>query len=252
MNKGEIDIELIEKYLDQELSEVEQSEFESKLQTEKGFQEDFDQVKLLIEGIRYSGSKSSIRSKIEHLEATLPDIELGAHNRFQMTRSQLLKYAATFTLILASAWLFREVLLKPDYEEIFAANFEPYLNTGSGIVRGAGEAMSPEQRAYASYDSDSFAQAVQQFEALLSEKDDAAMRLYLGNALLAMGEVESAKQQFRILLENNAGLIIQAKWYLSLCYLKNGELDQAQEILQELSNNGKSYRKRATKILEDL
>ena len=79
MNKGEIDIELIEKYLDQELSEVEQSEFESKLQTEKGFQEDFDQVKLLIEGIRYSGSKSSIRSKIEHLEATLPDIELGSH-----------------------------------------------------------------------------------------------------------------------------------------------------------------------------
>ena len=102
------------------------------------------------------------------------------------------------------------------------------------------------------YDSDSFAQAVQQFEALLSGKDDAAMRLYLGNALLAMGEIESAKQQFRILLENNAGLIIQAKWYLSLCYLKNGELDQAQEILQELSNNGKSYRKRATKILEDL
>lgn len=252
MNKGEIDIELIEKYMDQELSEAEQSEFDSRLQTEKEFQKDFERIKLLIEGIRYSGSKSSIRSKIEHLEATLPDIEIGSPDRSQISRGQLLKYAASFALILVSAWLFRDLILKPDYEEIYTANFEPYLNTGSGVVRGSGETRSPEQLAYAAYDADNFSEAVQQFNALLSKKDDAAMRLYLGNALLAMGEVESAKQQFLTLLDNEAGLIVQAKWYLSLCYLKNGERDQAKEILLDLSQSGKSYRNRAIKILEDL
>ena len=39
MNKEEIDIELIEKYLDRELSEVEQSDFEAKLQSDRGFQD---------------------------------------------------------------------------------------------------------------------------------------------------------------------------------------------------------------------
>ncbi len=252
MNKGKIDIELIEKYLDQELSKEEQSEFESKLQAEKSFREDFEKFKLLIEGIRYSGAKSSIRSKIEHLEASLPDIEITPHNRFQIARAPFFKYAASFTLILVSVWLFRDLSLKPDHEEIFAVNFEPYLNTGNGSLRGHSEARSPEQLAYAAYDSDNFVQAAPQFETLLAENDDAAMRLYLGNALLALGKIELAKEQFNMLLENEAGLIIQAKWYLSLCYLRNGELDQAKEILVELSQNGKSYRSKAVNILEQL
>ena len=252
MNKEEIDIELIEKYLEHRLSKEQELEFQARLQTEKAFHEHVEKIKLLIEGIRYSGSKSSIRSKIEQLASTLPDIELGQKRQFKLTRTQFLKYAASFALILAFAWLSRDVLLKPDHEEIFSANFEPYLNTGNGMVRGSVADRSPEQLAYAAYDSENFADAVKQFDALLAKNDDAAMRLYLGNSLLALGEVESAKQQFLTLLQNDAGLIIQAKWYLSLCYLKNGEIDQAQEILQELSQNGKSYRKMASKILKDL
>ena len=43
---------------------------------------------------------------------------------------------------------------------------------------------------------------------------------------------------------------MQAKWYLSLCYLKSGETEKAQAILKELGATEISYATKARELLE--
>ena len=62
------------------------------------------------------------------------------------------------------------------------------------------------------------------------------MLLLLGNANLMLGNIEEAQNNFLTLIKNFDELDGQAKWYLGLSYLKQGQKEKAKLILQELGN----------------
>jgi len=63
MNNEERNIELIERYLEGELSPGELGEFEQRLKNEPGLDEEIEVFKILTNGIRYSGGISWRNSK---------------------------------------------------------------------------------------------------------------------------------------------------------------------------------------------
>ena len=254
MNNEERDIELIERYLEGGLSPGELGEFEQRLKNEPGLDEEVEVVKILMNGIRYSGQKSSMKHKLEKLEASLPDIQSEGEEVkvIPMWRNRMVKsIAATFLILAVSTYLVMDVFSPADHEELFAQNFQPYLNVGNATVRGLEEFQNEEQQAYAAYDSEHYEAAIMGFEKVLQE-DDAAMLLYLGNAYLAIGNTGKAEEQFKQLINKDAGLVTQAKWYLSLTYLKAGNAQQAKVILEELDQGDTSYSERAKNVLKDL
>jgi Tfp pilus assembly protein FimV len=74
--------------------------------------------------------------------------------------------------------------------------------------------------------------------------------MLLGNANLMVGRVEEAKQNFITLNDKFDSLDLQAKWYLSLCYLRTGDVEQARKILRELGETDISYASKARELLE--
>ena len=76
------------------------------------------------------------------------------------------------------------------------------------------------------------------------------MLLLLGNSNLILGNLEEAKANFITLNQDFDDLDMQAKWYLSLCYLKSGETEKAQTILKELGATEISYATKARELLE--
>jgi len=160
--------------------------------------------------------------------------------------------AAAFLILVVSTYLVTDIFSPADHEQLFAQNFQPYLNVGNATTRGLGEFQNEEQQAYAAYDSEHYEAAIIGFEKVLQEKDDAAMLLYLGNAYLAIGNTGKAEEQFKQLINKDAGLVTQARWYLGLTYLKAGDVAQARVVLEELEQGETSYSERAEQVLKDL
>jgi len=264
MNIEERNIELIERYLEGELSPGELGEFEQRLKNEPGLDEEIEVFKILTNGIRYSGQKSSMRDKLEKLEASLPDVpsedvqsEEEEAKVVPMWRNRMVaSIAATFLILAVSTYLVMDVFSPADHEELFAQHFQPYPIMDGSLTRTQPESLSEKQLAYVAYEAENFKLAIKRLEALLAQGENAALMFYLGNAYLASGDAEQAIVHFDQVLESDSNLLIpRAKYYLSLCYLKMGNIDKSKEILEDLKTSGqsfKTYSEKAEEILREL
>jgi Tfp pilus assembly protein PilF len=118
-------------------------------------------------------------------------------------------------------------------------------------VRGNDNAsLSPRTEAFQAYEQRDYARAVVLFNELRVTKEEAGVLLLLGNANLILGDIEAAKENFTTLNKEFDELDMQAKWYLSLCFLKSGDMKQAKAILKELGDTEISYATRARELLK--
>jgi hypothetical protein len=67
-----------------------------------------------------------------------------------------------------------------------------------------------------------------------------------------LNNIEKAKDNFITLSQDYDDLDLQAKWYLSLCYLKNNETEKAKEILEELGETDITYAIKARELLKEV
>jgi len=68
-------LEMMEKYLGNSLDQEEVAEFHKRLKSDPGFRHLFNEMDLIIDGIQYSASKTTLDEKFARLEATLDDKE---------------------------------------------------------------------------------------------------------------------------------------------------------------------------------
>ena len=74
----------------------------------------------------------------------------------------------------------------------------------------------------------------------------------LGNTNLMLGQVTEAKENFVTLINDFDDMDLQAKWYLSLCYLKSDDRENARKMLRELGQTEISYASKAKELLEKI
>ena len=103
------------------------------------------------------------------------------------------------------------------------------------------------------YDNGLYAEAASIFDDItVNDENKFQVWLYGGNAYLNVGQIEKSKKMFINVIEENAGFVSQAKWYLSLCYVKNGEIEKAIPILEEIKETGRDKSEEAAEILSKL
>jgi thioredoxin-like negative regulator of GroEL len=105
--------------------------------------------------------------------------------------------------------------------------------------------------AYEFYDNGNYRLAAQLFEQIAKEKDDAAAQLCLGNSYLKLNDFANAEKTFTNVVAKHAELFTQAKWYLTLTYLKENKMERAKAILWEISKSS-TYGEKAQKLLKEL
>lgn len=248
MNYDQHDIELIQRYLDREMTDEEKKELEFRLKEDQGLQSLYREQKELIEGIRYhhlTGKLDQLRS----LEAALPPVQYNGTSFLLSRYGKALAVAAALALVTISYLLINR---PEDPADLYTAYFEPYPNVFEPTQRAAEESSDIRTTAFHEYDRGHFAEAAVLFEKLLSDKKEPEILLLLGNANLMINQDEAAKNNFLTLIRDFDQLDEQAKWFLSLCYLKQGDVQKAKTIWEELGDPKITYSEKARKLLHQV
>lgn len=244
------DIELVERYFDNTLTELETAQLKQRLQTDAELSRIFEQEKLLINTIRFNAAENDLKF-LKHLENSLSQ----PGRRFLPKQWYYYAAAACIALFVLAGIFMPASQQTP--QELYASYFEPYPNIFEPTLRGSSalvprHAANKRAEAFQAYDEHSYEKAADLFTELLTEKREAGILLLLGNSNLALNKTEAAKNNFNDLITNFDELDIQAKWFLSLCYLKEGETEQARRLLKELEETEISYAKKASKLLKEV
>ena len=245
MNHTETDIALVEKYFDAELSNSEMSQVAMRIENDENFKTLFEQEKALVGAIRHHGVLENLQY-LKTVEAGLQD------SRQLRSNSPVKKWyyyaaAATVGIVILGKILLTSFSETPD--QLFEAYFTPYPNMFEPTVRGTGTS-SKRTEAFQAYEQGDYQKAAVLFNDLLKTNKEPGMLLLLGNANLIVGNIDEAKENFTTLNRDFDELDMQSKWFLSLCYLKSGDVERARKMLKELGETEISYATKAKELLE--
>jgi tetratricopeptide (TPR) repeat protein len=243
------DIEWIEHYLSPGITPEEKQQMEKRMDAEPELKLKYQKHKQLIAGIRYAHLQDKIK-QLRTLESTLPPIEKKAGKEIFANFWKPLAAAAALAVVITSYVLINQ---PPKPEELYAQYFQPYPNVFEPTLRGAeDEVLSSRTLGFRAYDQGDYSKAAALFKESLIEKEDPGILLLLGNANLVLGNVEEAQNNFLTLIKDFDDLDAQAKLYLGLSYLKQGDSKKAKLILQELGDPAATYSKKAKELLNNL
>ncbi len=244
------DIEWIERYLDRSMTAEEKLAMEKRLSAEPDLKSKVQEHHQLIQGIRYSHLQNKLE-QLRVLEGSLPNAfseKKSGLQRWMEVSWKPLAAAAVFLLVAVSYIFYNQ---QPNPEDIYASYFETYPNVFEPTVRGNSR-EDQRTEAFSAYDQGDYEKAAAGFNALLKEKSEPGILLLLGNANLMLGKVEEAQNNFLTLIKDFDELDGQAKWYLGLSYLKQGQKEKARLILQELGDPEATYSKKANRLLKEV
>jgi TolA-binding protein len=246
MKSTDYDITLMEKYFDSNLSAEEMEMFSSRLQNDAVFKSLVEREKIIIGAIRNQG----LVDNLNYLKSIEEKIQ-GNHAQASFTRVKTWYYYAAAAVVML---LIAVKVLLPSHantDELFAAYFTPYPNAFEPITRGS-DIATKRAEAFQAYEQKKYQEAAVLFKALVAEKKEPETLFLLGNTNLMLGEVAEATGNFTTLINDFDDLDLQAKWFLSLCYLKSGDRDNARNILKELGETENSYASKAKELLEKI
>jgi tetratricopeptide (TPR) repeat protein len=238
-------IELIERYFDDEMTEAEKAMFHQQLRSDVALKHLYDRENLLINTVRFDAAKNHL-DFLKELEKALPEVTL------EEERSRMPYYAVAASvviLILAGVYFFSTS--DPNPTELYAEYFTPYPNVFEPTVRGS-EEVTKRSLAFQRYEEGDYQEAADLFSELLEVEREPGMVLLLGNANLALGKTEDARNNFNEVMKASGSIVAPAKWYLSLSYLKDGKSQPAVEILKTLTESNNPYAKKSEQLLKQL
>ncbi len=244
MKPTEHDIALMERYFDSELNVEEMATFSARLQNDELFRSLVEREKIIIGAIRNQG----LLDNLHYLKSVEEKIQ-GNHAHHSVARIRTWYYYAAAAVV---ALLISVKVLLPGQatsDELFAEYFTPYPNVFEPTMRGT-DITTKRTEAFQAYEAKNYKQAAVLFNELLAAKKESEILFLLGNTNLMLGQVTDARDNFVTLINDFDDMDLQSKWYLSLCYLKDGDRDNARKILRELGETEISYASKAKELLE--
>lgn len=245
----EKDLELIERYLSQQLSDQESKEFEKRLENDNELKKAKEDTESLISGIHYA-SKKELYQKLQLLDKAMPPYEPEGKVVKWYTNPMAWGVAASISLVIIG-WIFFLNPASQDQDDLFAQHFEVYPNIIAPTVRGAEADTAIKKQAYYLYDLGQYQEAIEELSELSKEEDNGAVMLYLGISYLSLNDNENAIRSFEQYRQSQFETFLpQANWYLGLTYLRIGDRNQAKKIWEEIPE-GNSYRNKVTEVLSN-
>ncbi len=244
------DRHILQKYLDNELSEKELARFEQELNASPELLVDLDLYKEVDEAIADT-EVLDFRAQLTDLREETRRSENG-RRVFRFTRPW--HYAASAALALLVAIGLATVLGRPlSNSDLFVKYMKPYelVLTNRSIDNEATQFLMNQAQDY--FLKGEFELAVDRFEELLvinAEKVEADF--YLGLSNMELTKYLDASESFNRVIEHNDNLYVQkAQWFLSGCLLAMDETDRARRQLAMIaSSSNHYYQSDAEKILK--
>ncbi len=254
MKNETIHIELIEKYLEGRISKKDKKNFEDRLCSDSAFKSLVEDVRGLIEGIRYA-AHNDLLNELKKTEKSLSPVQ--TLHKPKTVGFRRFKYAvavaATIVLLLGSIFTIIISRSQTGKEDYFMKYYTPYPNIIHPVQRAEEEQMTKEELAYYYYESEQYNKALELFLELQEETGDSeSTRFYLANIYMAMGNYDDAIENFTILLNDSVLFENQTRWYLGLCYLEDGNLKAAEEQLERITETENSYKDKAEELLSKI
>jgi tetratricopeptide (TPR) repeat protein len=212
------DIDLIERFLNNEMNQQELNIFNMRLEADPSFNRLFFEINHLIDGIRYSGRHSALEEKLDKLEKSLPFKKKPENKRLTRVISiqhRLLRQkwvaAAIITPLLISSLLILHLNRTYPPSDLFSDYFTYYDNQSGGVLRGDND-QEQLQNALIFYDREEYEEALKRFDQIaVSETNKLIIWMYAGNIHLGMGNTEKAIPMFEGIIHEKKGFIMQAK-----------------------------------------
>ena len=235
MNKEE----LIAQYFSGQISKEDFLQLEILLEEDGEFKKDF-YAQLEIQHTLMQEKSASLKERLNQLDQK------------STSKSKWYLYAAAIAVIIAIASFLYSP--QPNYEDLYAENFEVYPNVIAPTVRGNEVPKKDKiQLAFNYYDNKNYTKAAELFKTLYKETGEDYAYFYLSVSLMAEGKTNKA---IKILEQHNwhepEDYLATAQWYVALGYLKLGNLDKAILYLEKVIVSGKPLANQAKDLLQQL
>lgn len=240
--------ETIFRYLDGELNETEQQEFERLLQSDKNLQTEWQGLAVAKEAVKQYGLKAKVASLHTEMMEELKEEKLAPVKKMSSFR-RIIRYsvAAAASVIIIflgiQAWNFYQ--LSPD--KLYNENYVAYDMT----TRAGESTSSATEKLFAEKKYTELIDRVKSNSQLISSTSVSPKDVFLsGLAALELKRNADAVTLFKQVLETEkapgtrSGLGDDAEYYLALAYLRNKDYDQAIDLMNQIrSTNGHTYQK---------
>jgi predicted Zn-dependent protease len=239
---------LLEKHIQNELSNSEQKAFKQLLKEDLVFAQKVAFQNDLKKSIQYQ-EQENFKELIGAIESEHKVIPL--KKKFTLSKKWLI--AASIALLLGLTFVLNnKQTYKP--EVLFAANFTPYKNVIYPINRGVNneKLQNKKAKAFIAYEDGDYKKAVQLFSELYKESKASYYLFYKANALLKLGDSQQAIINLKQHLKTKDSLTEKSNWYLALAYLKEKEIANAKKVLKTISSKKGYNSKKAQKLLQKL
>jgi hypothetical protein len=261
--------EAIEKYLLGQLKGEHLEAFEEQLAADAGFRKEVALERAIVRSLKKAG-RADLRQKLESFHQEMgfeieppapekgkPVQQQAPHPRpvlqLKIKRRYLLA-AASFALVLACTFTWRALYQNHNTPEaIFEHYYEPYDEIA--VLRNIPTKIAIKNEAALAYNERNYRKSIQLFKIVLEKGKDEEALFYLGNAYLSANMPMEATSTFEAYLRDFTEYKTEAKWYLSLSYLKAGKDLKARNLLQELAEikgPENPYRDKAREILSKM
>lgn len=161
-------------------------------------------------------------------------------------------YAVAAVLVLGLLTLFYSRWGQSKSEILFNRYFEPYPST-LRIVRG-NTTTSTLKQAVHWYERKEYKKALPGLEEMLkTEPSNPFLHFYTGMSFLCLDRPEKAIPHFRTVLALKEHPFLEpASWYLGLAFLKEGEMNKAKSIFQDIASSQNAFREESENLLQKM
>lgn len=245
-----MNLEIIEKYIDDDLDQKELLEFEEILSSNSHLKQDYN-LSLAINNSIIEDDVIQLRETLDYMYDNNTVVRR-LPNTF--IKRKIYYVAASIAIILTLGGIVNK-LINPDltHNEIYDKYYQAYEITGT-FRSGNTEVDKVFLSAIQKYEEQDFEKAMVLFEEVLDiRKNDMALNLYSGITYMEDEKYQNASISFNHIIDDNNNLFVEhAKWYLALCYVVTEETKKAKVLFNELIKDDSFYSRDAQKILKDI
>lgn len=230
--------ELIEAYINGELSEVNTKEFEALMNRDHRLKTEVEQFSKLYDGLEQIRQRQLLQKDFDKWDAKM--------DRRKKPYLQWLAGAAAAILILVSVKISLQSPLSN--EALFASYYEAYPNVVSPIARsGAAEEGSTEKIMFL-YESEKYEELIPMIK---SQDESPQWHFYLGICYLATEQETEAIASFER-IDKQDNFYNQKLWYQALSYLREDQKDKCSVLLKEIVSRKSFQHKNARLLLDEI
>ena len=232
--------DLIDKYIQKTATPEELLEIQRLLKEDPVFKKEFYFHLELKEAIRIEENQK-LKNQLQQLDT------IQSPKKFRLN---IYKIAAILIMGLGLLWFFNT---SPNYDKIYAENFEPFPNIIAPTVRNHNSSQNKVTKAFNLYDNKNYTAAAIAFKELHDENEDSYANFYYAMSLLGDNQLKKAIK----VLENPDWEVpeqyeVYTYWYLGLAHLKLGNKDRAKDYLHKTLQTNHHIAAQAQKILDKI